>query len=215
MTPVRVTFEMRTPLVIPYADKHFDALLSWAAVQQAEFNGHDDPWKTQHDIGVAKHMVGDDWCFEAGHLEYDWTGERSQLHYIKRSKLEDYADAYMDGLLDRRPAFDAGRGATKAGSYLVPIRWAKTVTGYAMVNDMERFGSLLPWITHIGKLRHKDSGAVSAFSVSEDPVAKTRWLQRNLPKGSGVASSHAPAVGGLVSPYWKREAHKEILAFCG
>lgn len=215
MTPVRVTFALRTPLVIPYTDKHFDALLSWAAVQKAEFEGHDEPWAKQHDIGIAKHFGAQDWCFQAGLVTFDWIGERNQLHYIKRSKLEDYADAHMDGLLDRRPAFDAGRGSTKAGSYFAPIRWAKTATAYAVVEDSSRFESLLPWITHIGKLRHKDYGAVSSYSVDCDPTALEVWGKRNLPIGSDRAAQHAPSVGGLVSPYWKRVNHTEILAFVG
>jgi len=213
MTPVRVTFSLRTPVVIPYTDKHLDALLSWAAVQKAEFEGHDDPWTLQHDIGVEKHECSQAWCFKAGLLTFDWVGERNQLHYIKRSKLEDYADAHMDGLLDRRPAFDAGRGSTKAGSYFAPTRWVKSVTGFAVVRDMHRFEELLPWVTHIGKLRHKDYGAVSSFSVDIDPAAMHLWSQRNLPPDSDQATRHVPAAGALASPYWKRENHREVLAF--
>ena len=215
MTPVRVTFTMRTPMVIPYADKHLDALLSWAAVQKAEFGGHEDPWLVQHDIGVQRHVVGTQWCFQASLLNFDWLGERSQLHYIKSSKLEDFADAQMDGLLDRRPFFDGRRGSTKAGSYLAPIRWAKAVTGYAIVEDMARFQGLLPWVTHIGKLRHKDWGAVASFVIAEDTEADVLWRRRNLPVASPFASEHAPAAAGLVSPYWKRENHTDVLVYVG
>lgn len=215
MEPVRVTFQMRTPMVVPYGDKHLDAVLSWAAVQRSEFHGEDDPWDHQHDIGVARHVVGDAWCFQASRLQFEWIGPRSQLHYIKRSKLEDYADAHMNGLLDRRPAFDAQRGSTKAGSYLVPMRWASSVTGYAMVENMEIFRRLLNWVTHIGKLRHKDMGAVAAVEIATDPAATERWSIRNLPVGSSAASRHVPAVGALVSPYWKRAQHVEMLAYLG
>jgi CRISPR type IV-associated protein Csf3 len=215
MEPVCVTFQMRTPLVIPYCDKHLDAVLSWAAVQRAEFNGEDNPWDHQHDIGVARHSVGSSWCFKASLLEFEWVGERGQLHYIKRSKLEDYADAHMDGLLDRRPAFDGQRGSTKAGSYLVPTRWARSIKAYAMVQDMVIFKRTLNWVTHIGKLHHKDQGAVAGVEVVSDPEALARWSVRNLPVGSSEAKQHAPTVGGLVSPYWKRENHEQVMGFVG
>lgn len=215
MTPVRITFQMRTPMVIPSTGKHLDALLSWAAVRRAEFHGHDDPWSAQHDIGLAKHVVGDHWCFMASVMQFDWAGERGQLHYIKRSKLEDYADAHMVGLLDRRPAFDAQRGLTKAGSYLLPVRWAERATAYAVVEDMDKVYMLLNWVTHIGKLHHKDMGAVASTAIEDDVRASDFWSMRNLPVGSPMAKRHAHGIGGLTAPYWKRENHVAVCAYVG
>ncbi len=215
MEPVCVTFGMRSPVVVPYGGKHLDAVMSWAAVRRAEFNGESDPWEFQHEIGVARHTAGGEWCFMASLLEFDWIGPRGQLHYIKRSKLEDYVDAHMDGLLDRRPAFDGQRGATKAGSYLVPTRWAKAVKAYAVVENMETFKKSLNWVTHIGKLHHKDHGAVATVTVSNDETAFEKWSTRNLPSESPAATQHAQTVGGLRSPYWKRENHTLVMAFAG
>lgn len=213
MKPVRVTFTLRTPMVIPPGAKHFDALLSWASVKEAEFNGHAAPFDMQHNIGVAKHTAGSDWCFKAGAIEIDWLGDREKLHYIKRQRIESFADAYMDGLLDKRPYFDGKSGATKAGSYIEPIRWTKNVTAFAIVEDLQRFEELLPWITHIGKLHHKDYGAVNEFKIVEDPLANTMWTRRNLPVNSDAADSHVLMMGGLHSPYWKRENHKPVLTY--
>jgi len=215
MHPVRVSFTLRTPMVIPPGAKHFDALMSWAATRQAEFDGHPLPWDTQHDIGIEKHHVGDQWCFKASAVEIEWIGERDKIHYIKQQRIENHMDAYLSGVLDKRPAFNAASGPTKAGSYIEPIRWVKTVTAYAVVNDMGRFESLLPWITHIGKLHHRDYGAVSSFEVTPDEAAESLWMRRNLPMGSAAGEAHAQAMGALVSPYWKRENHRPILAYAG
>ena len=218
MRAVRVTFTLRSPMVIPPGAKHLDALLSWAAVQQADFAQHASPWDAQHDIGVARHTAGDDWCFMAGALEIDWLGERDKLHYTKQQKVERYADAFMDGLLAKRPYFNGVSGSTKAGSYIEPIRWTRSVTGYAVVEDYQRFSELLPWITHIGKLHHKGFGAVKSFAVVDDEQANTKWMHRNLPAGTdlaGVSKTHATAMGALVSPYWKLEQHREVLAYVG
>jgi CRISPR type IV-associated protein Csf3 len=214
-TPVRVEFTLRTPMVVPTTGKHLDALLSWAAVMQADFQGSADPVAAQHAIGVARHQVDNhQWCFMASLLEIDWLGEPDQLHYIKRSKLSDFANAWDDGLFRKKPYFDGSRGSTKAGSYLQPIRWVSKIVGYAMVEDMERFKELLPWITHIGKLAHKDFGAVFAAQVIEDEQATAAWLQRSLPADSPLCTvRHVPAVGTLHSPYWKRENFQNVSMF--
>ncbi len=79
-TPVRIEFTLRTPMIVPTTGKHLDALLSWAAVQQADFFGETDPVAAQHQTGLARHRVGDDWCFMASLLEYEWIGGPDQLH---------------------------------------------------------------------------------------------------------------------------------------
>ena len=214
-TPVRIEFELRTPMIVPTTGKHLDALLSWAAVQQADYSGSDDPIALQHHTGLARHRVGDDWCFMASLLEYEWVGEPDQVHYIKRSRLEDYAGAWDAGLFRKKPYFDGARGATKAGSYLQPMRWARKITGFAMVEDMDRVKDLLPWITHIGKLSHKDFGAVSGFELREDVAAQVAWRKRALPAKSPLAMDHVRAIGALVSPYWQRENFKQVAMFCG
>lgn len=209
-TPVRITFTMRTPMIVPAVDKPLDALLSWAAVQQAEFADEVDPISTQHQIGIAKHDVGGEWCFMASNVSYEWVSSAAQVHYIKRSRLEDYAGAWDDGLLSRRPQFDGQRGMTKAGSYLQPTRWATTVTGFAVIEDLDRVRALLPWISHIGKLRHKDFGAVRSFEMVEDASAAARWQRRNLPLHSPFGVQHLNGSGCLISPYWARENQREI-----
>lgn len=209
--PVRVTFALRTPMIVPSTDKMLDALLSNAAVEEATFNDHEDPFSVQHNIGLAKHHVGDQWCFMASNLHFEWAGEGFPHHYIKRAKLEDFVDAWDKGVLKKRPSFDASRGTTKAGSFIVPARWVHSITAFAVVEDMERFNALLPWVTHIGKLAHKDWGAVRHVSVDHDEVANTNWANRYLPAGSPCSNGHRKSIGGLASPYWLRTAHREIL----
>lgn len=209
-TPVQIQFWMRTPMVVPSVDKSLDALLSWAAVQEADFNGRFDPLEAQLDTGLSKHTCGDQWCFMASNLDYTWVGDPSQLHYITRSHVGDYADAWDRGILAKRPYFDGARGETKAGSYLQPTRMAESISGYAIVDDMDRVEQLLNWVTHIGKLRHKDHGAVQRFEVRADPLATERWHRRNLPLKSSFATGHPTAIGALFAPYWKRENHQLV-----
>lgn len=209
-TPVRIDFLMRSPMVVPGTAKSLDALLSRAAFDQAEFRGDLDPIATHHDIGLSKHEHQGDWCFMASNFQYDWTGDTHYLHYIKRQTLDCYVDGWEAGVLKRRPYFDGATGQTKAGSFIQPLRWVSKVTAWAMVKDMHRVQELLPWVTHIGKLKARDFGAVKTFELHEDAQAVERWSHRNLPASSPFATQHARGIGGLVSPYWERSKHREI-----
>jgi len=216
LTPVRIEFRLRTPMVVPSTGKHLDALLSWAAVQQAEFEGALDSLGRQYDIGLARHHAGNQWCFMASLLDISWRGNLDYVHYIKRSKPQDYVDAWDAGLFNRKkPGYNMLAGSTKAGSYIQPLRWVDRLTGYAMAEDMDRVRQLLPWVTHIGKLIHKDYGAVSSFSVEVDEKARQEWPRRFLPVCSPQKTpAHVPAAGTLSPPYWKREKFEEILIPC-
>lgn len=210
-TPIKVTFRLRTPMVVPSTQKSLDSLLSWARVNMAEYHGHDNPWINQHDIGVGVHQVGEDWCHMASNLIYTWASEHDQIHYTKKQSIGEYADAWQALVLKKRPSFDGTSGLTRAGTYMHPIRWVERIEAFAMVADMDHFRQLLPWITHIGKLHHKDYGAVCGFDMVESPEAQMHWANRILPVGSSEAKDHADGVGCLRSPYWKRENFQRVL----
>lgn len=215
MTPVRLDFVLRTPMVVSPTAKTLDAVLAWAAVKRADFTGEADPLAFQHATGLARHLVGELWCPMASELVIEWESEPEQVHYIKRQKQENYSNAWLDGLLKKRPSIDTSRGDTKAGSYVQQTRWVKSLKAYAMVEDLDLFKGLLPWITHIGKLHHRDFGAVKSFEVIEDEDAAQRWSRRPLPVGSPSASAdHVEVMGALQAPYWKRESHLVVLAPC-
>lgn len=215
MTPVRVEFTLRTPMVISPTDKTFDAVLSWAAVRRADLLGAPDPLSTQHAIGLAVHQTENGWCHMASKLAIEWVGEQDNLHYIKRQNLGDYTDAWLKGALKKKPAIDTSRGDTKAGSYVQQIRWVKRIQAWAIVEDMKHLQALLPWVTHVGKLHHRDMGAVSSWAIHEDATASQKWTERPLPLGSPHAGvAHVPVMGGLHSPYWKREDHCIVLTPC-
>ncbi len=215
MTPLRVDFTLRTPMIVSPTSKTLDALLSWAAVRRADFNGELQAWSVQNETGLGRHQVGDTWCPMASALLIEWQSEPEQVHYIKRQNLTDYSDAWMDGVLKKRPSIDTSRGDTKAGSYVQQTRWVKNLHAYALVQDMDLFAGLLPWVTHIGKLHHRDYGAVKSFTVTEDDFALQMWARRPLPVGSEHASpEHVLAMGALKSPYWKREEHTQVLMHC-
>jgi len=210
--PVRVSFLLRMPMIVPPAPKTLDAVLSWAAVRQAEFAGALDPLEHQHETGIARHVVDDEWCPMASYVEVVGMSEPEPFHYIKRQKLESYTEAWLNGVLKTRPAFDSQRGNTKAGLYVQSSCWVERITAWAVLDDEDRFRQLLPWVTHIGKLHHHDFGAVRSFEIEEEATAVAKWSKRPLPQGSDYgAESHVMAMGGLRAPYWKRSEYRPIL----
>src|SRR3989338_142020 len=215
MEALEVRFELRTPMIEPATVKSLDALLAWASVQRAHFHGHDDPWQEQHFTGIAVHRVGEAWCPMASALEIEWADTSQPIHYFKRQSPISYAEAWSNGLLKKRPYFDQKRGSTKAGSYVQSARWTRGVRAWAMVEDRPLFESLLPWVTHIGKLHHKDFGAVRSFQILPNEEAQSRWAQRTLPVGSLFATKqHVLSQAALVSPYWDRRNFRPVLSFC-
>lgn len=215
MKPIRISFQLRTPMIVPPGPKTLDAVLSWAAVRQAEFAGEPDPLLLQHETGLSRHQVGDEWCPMASYFESMGASPAEPFHYIKRQKLQDYTDAWLNGVIKKRPAFDAQRGSTKAGLYMQSSRWVDQLTAWAVVDDEARFTSLLPWVTHIGKLHHHDAGAVKSFEVIDDETAQQRWANRPIPLGSDAATpNHVMATSCLRSPYWKRSEFQPALVPC-
>lgn len=217
MQGVRVTFQLRMPMVVPSTDKPLDTVMSWAAVRMAQSMDVDDPFAVQHDIGIAKHGTGDDWCFMASNMEIQWSEiAAEQLHYIKRQSVDQYLDPYMQGLFKKKPSIDTSRGHTAAASLFQHVRWVKQIQAWAVVDDMERFKEVLHHVTHIGKLHHKDWGAVQAVVVDADESAHDRWMFRSLPMASPLkTANHVSAIGALNSPYWDRQKHREIAVFAG
>lgn len=208
--PFRVQWELFSPVVVPSMPIHLDALLSWARVQEAEHAGVVDSWATQHDLPLEQHATEHGWCFKASALAFEFAGEAQQLHYIRRSDIDELvAEPYMAGLFKLRsekvlPAFDPQRGAYKASSVTVTQRFASQVTAYG-VGDIDRVQQLLRRVDSLGKLRRRGKGSVRSFQVEECDAASQLWASRNLPVGSEFAVNHALTQQRLHSPYWAKE----------
>lgn len=213
MTPLRITFTFRTRMVVPTVDKPVDGPICKAAYQQAYFEGHDDPVSQHHCTGIARHVVGDQWCFMASNIVFEWAGPPASLHYIKRQKIEDYFNAADIGLLRKMPGFNGTSGAQKAASILTQTRQVACATAWLVAEDADRVRTLVGRLTHLGKLAHHDLGAIKEALVEEDASALQHWRVRPLPFGSDVATaaSHALATTALQPPYWQRSKYVPAL----
>lgn len=208
----KLTMTLRTPMVEPTMGKPLDGLLSWAAVQRADYAGVPDPIAMHHELFLERHETDDGWCFKASNLEFDWVGPLGAKSYIKRQRVGDYAEAKLNGYLRKSFRVDTGTGSMKAGLFVHPIRMAYEIRAWG-IGHIDSLRALMPYVTHVGKLRHHDCGAVATWKIERDDEAVHLWTNRPLPKSSEFATaiSHAPSIGALVAPYWQRTQHTEIL----
>ncbi len=81
------------------------------------------------------------------------------------------------------------------------------------VGDIDALRLLMPNLTHIGKLRRRDCGAVADWLIEHDDSALELWSQRPLPADSPFAKpeTHAVSLGALVGPNWARRNFVEVM----
>ena len=103
MKPLRIAWQLATPIIVPDAPIHLDSVLSWARVDEATQAGEADPLAFQHDLPLERLTTPSSWCFKASWLTFDWVGEPRLFHYARRSDPTEFADACSVGLLSRRP----------------------------------------------------------------------------------------------------------------
>lgn len=184
---------------VPDSPIHMDALLAWAAVDEATEAGSDDPIASQHDLPLQR--VGDPWCFAASMLMWSASDPAYPLHMTRPTRVSDYAQgrAYFEPGADK---LTLGSGRHKAYLYSHRMAMVREVRAYG-IGDIERVGELLRRVKSIGKLRRHCAGDVTSLEVHPDATAADRWKVRVLPfEAEGYARVHAT----VRPPYWDRSA---------
>lgn len=210
--PFRLTLTLRTPMVEPTMFKPMDGVLSWAAVQRAQYDDLADPVGEQHNLPLERHASGDEWCFKISNIEFDWIGQLGSTCYFRRQTVREYADAWMNGVLKKASRIDTTKGKFKAGVFVQTLRAVSEARAWG-VGNIAALEALMPYVTHLGKLHHRDHGAVASWRVERDASALSRWARRPLPKTSPFADAdtYAPSIGALRAPYWLRAEHTEVM----
>ena len=211
MRPFRVTMRLATPVVLPELPTHLDGLLSWARVQEADDAGELDPISFQHDLPLERYGEGDEWCFKASWIDLHLLSDRRHLHYIRKSDVGEFHDAWEAGLFGKRkPHFDAARGATKAYSLVVYEGVADTAIAEG-IGDIDRVRDLLSRVGNFGKLRHRGRGRVESCTVEE--IQQATWTRRHLPVtyAGPESATYAKALMNMRAPYWERAASEVLV----
>lgn len=210
--PFRVDWELCTPMIVPDAPIHLDALLARARVDSDAVLALDDPYSTQHNLPLEKFQVDQDWCFKASRLFLVGVGPTVQYHQVRRANVTMWREAADRGLFKRDPPFDPARGISKAVSILLPMRMMIHAHAWGVGNIVE-VQLLLNRIHSLGKLKRRSSGTIKSCVVTACGGDDCLWHLRNLPLASPrlPSVSYSTSLGCLRSPYWKKENNLAIL----
>lgn len=208
MKPLKIVWWLARPVVMPAYPLHLDALLAWAAVDEAIEAGQDNPLAAQEALPLASWTAqSGDWVWQASQLRF--AGPQAAFMSQSQRRAEHYALAVNQdrGLFRtrRHPIRRArmGNGPYKAYVLWTPMGWCAQAVAYC-TGEPRRIEELLARVRYLGKRRRERNGEVAGVGIyaASDPHA---WRDRRLPIDPSVdREAYAYSLGPLRPPYWKR-----------
>ena len=218
MKPLKITFRLQTPMVVPERALHFDALVGAAIYKIAERAGADDPLAASEDLPLGR-LVGPDgrWCWQASQLQLIRNGGVFWQHYVRRFALSQWADDRARGAWEgRKEAIPIGSGPQKAYALVQPLAWVSSATAWC-IGDAEALGSLLrSEIFALGRNTRMGWGRIREITIEDAPQGEVDWWRRRTIPSSCPTErlpGHFAAMATMRPPYWERGARQEVYEF--
>lgn len=209
MQPLKVTFRLSAPMVLPDRPIHLDSLIAHAAFRLAERGGAENPLEATHDLPLARETGdGDAWVWQASQVMIRRSGEAFATTHTRRYDLnrwaEDKARGYWRGAVDKIPQ---GSGRAKAFMFTVPMCYVESAEAWC-IGDRDMIADLLRGEIHsLGKLGRIGWGRVKEITVAEAPIGEADWWRRRtLPECMRALClpEHYAATASVIPPYWDR-----------
>lgn len=201
MEPLRVELTLQTPMIEPAFPIHLDALLAWAAVEEATELSRRDPLTAQEELPLQR--VGEVWAASA--LQFTQVATPTTTFTTKRTDVGLIADSLNTGAVTRA----ANKLSLNSGPFRQALTFHQTRQPESAVawcvgerSDIER---LLDRISYLGARRRLGHGEIGSRIVSTDKSAHTRWKERIMPE---PADGYFPVRAVLSPPYWDRTREK-------
>jgi len=222
MKPLRITFNLSTPMVVPERPLHLDGILGAAMFRVAVRGNSPDPVAESANLGHLLEVAGDvgqenAWVWKASQLQFEQRGGIFWHHYVRRYEMnqwaEDKALGYWEGNKDVIPV---GTGHQKGFSLQQPLAWITEAIGWC-VGDGDFIETLLrEEIDALGRNTRMGWGRVSSVKVEEAAADEIfNWRMRTLPislEGERMPG-HYPATANIRPPYWDRARWQTALEF--
>lgn len=203
MKPLRIDFELETPIKAPNYPIHLDGLLAWAAVQEGLEHGAPME-EAQENLPLERDGEGADAIWKASWIKFS-SGPRDSLVYTRPFRVHDIAldngRAYHQKRIQKWDG-EISSSAFKAYLITVPLRHSRFASAWCIGDKTEIERLLKKHVTHLGKLSRLDLGRIRSFTVNEDAEAADLWTWRTLAKPQ---PGYAQAFETVKAPYWKRE----------
>lgn len=212
-TPLRLTWQLASPIVIGAYPLHLDALVAFALAQEtAQTHGGVQDFAATLNLPLAHEIRDGKTCVMASALLPVEPGEHSMRMWTRKSDPYEYAARIEAGHLSSRTRFplkpyalkfDTQRGTFKQMFKFFAVRHVRTVQAWC-VGDMDRLTELLApeagLITYLGAKTRMGYGRVLEFDIAYDEMANECWTKRILP-WSTPNSVQIEAASSL--PYWE------------
>lgn len=238
MEPIKITFEMDTPMVPPTGyPLHLDALLAYAMTQQklgSMAQGYEEPVpgmllrELAQDLPLEKESRSDDnWVWKASALLPQEIGDHAVRLWTRKTDPYDYAERVINGSMEvstatqnalksGKPyahAIDTARGALKNQFQFYQVANIRKMVAWC-VGERDLVEELLSpesgLITHLGKRSRIGHGRISRVTFEHDTEAVELWKRRVLPWQEN--SEYIPVQAAFRPPYWAIE--NRCLAYC-
>jgi CRISPR type IV-associated protein Csf3 len=210
MKPIRIDFDLASPVIEPTYPMHLDGLLAWAAVDEAIEAGVERPLATQESLPLASQNGV--WCASA--VLFDYSNSAETVAMVKRTDPLAISDALVSGVLKKAPnKLNLQSGPWRQALFFSQCRHARVATAYC-VGDKQRVESLLERVRYLGAKRRLGFGRVQSITVVDDETAREGWKKRVL---SHQEQGYVPIQAVTSPPYWERAradtawAHPEIV----
>lgn len=226
MSPLKVTFEINGPIVMPVRPLHLDALLAYIYTQSRLFMleapyTQDDILALADDLPLARTGEGENWVYKASALQPSGFMEHSSRCFTTRHSADNIATAMAEQTIvnkrDKLPhphmshkgKVDLTRGHVRNSLLYHPVTMVDNMEAFCIGDKdaiIDSFSS--GHITHLGKMRRMGFGLIKSISVVDDTDAEKHWKKRVRPFEE---SGDIPVSSPLRPPYWLKE--KEHLCF--
>jgi CRISPR type IV-associated protein Csf3 len=212
--PLRVEFDVETPMVVPARPIMLDALLAFGAVQQSYRAGRRD-YSAQEELPLARSEKADastDWVWKASALHITYRADPIGQQYSRPFQLHEWVSHRGTAWEPTsRDGIDGGSGSMKAYLLRTEVAWVSRCMAWC-VGDRASVVSLLTELDGVGSKTRLGWGRLRGIRVVEDEAASTLWQRRVLPAWfpRPVGDTHVLGTSALRPPYWKRENERVV-----
>lgn len=226
MSPLKITFQINGPIVMPVNPLHLDALLAYIYTQSRLFlleepYTQEDILALADDLPLARAGKGESWVYKASALQPAGPMEHSSRFFTTRHSPENLATSMANKTIvnkrDKLPhphmshkgKVDLARGHVRNSLLYHSVTMVESMEAYCIGDKdaiIDSFSS--GHITHLGKMRRMGFGLIQSISVEEDELAITQWKNRVRPNEE---PGDIPISSPMRPPYWLKE--KENLCF--
>lgn len=226
LRPLKVTFELDTPMMVAAYPIHLDALLAFAVTKSAmsgmSMEGVPDSSirALASELPFARHEQNGEWVWKASALIPEVEGEQSVRMWTRKTNTSDFARRAAAGTLDISTrtknalasgvmyagTIDTSRGLLKNQFEFYPVKEVFQLSAWC-IGDIDLIETLLApesgFITHLGKRGRIGHGRIRSVEVEECLQANEKWKLRVLPWAESEA--YAPIHAACRAPYWAIE----------